>query len=85
MTLQEYYEKFWKVDGQNPPPLTEQDKKLLRLWDMVKEGEIHVEDIHRLSNRRCGFTIMIKLQADYDKVPEFLKQPLNNTSNGENI
>lgn len=74
MTHQEYYEKYWKVDGKQPPPLSDMDKKLLALLDASKRGDIDIEDIRRFPKRICGYTLMLKLKEDYEKLPDFLKQ-----------
>jgi len=39
MTHQEFYENYWLIDGEKPPPLTESDKSILALFDDMKEGD----------------------------------------------
>lgn len=39
ITHQEFYENYWLVDGQKPPPLTEADKSILALFDNLQDGD----------------------------------------------
>jgi len=39
MSSQHFYENYWLVNGEKPPPLTEFQKQLLQAYDYLKEGE----------------------------------------------
>lgn len=38
MTHQEYYEKFFRINGQAPPPLNDWDKELFALYDFAVQN-----------------------------------------------
>jgi hypothetical protein len=72
MTHQEFYEKYWLIDGKKPPPLSEFDKSLFAAFDNLKDGEqitwTKARGRHRLS--KC---IQDKIIKQYEKLPKFLK------------
>lgn len=39
MSHQEFYEKYFLIDGKQPPPLTDIDKSILAAFDNLQEGD----------------------------------------------
>lgn len=70
----EFYEKYFRMpDGSKPPPLTEMDRQLFELYDMAEKGVI--SDIRIFRTRNCKVGFMVKVNEDYKKLGDFLKQP----------
>lgn len=71
MTLQEYYEKYWTVEGKPASPLTDSEKWMLeRMFVINKDAAMGM--LHGIIIRK-----MIGPRPKY--------KPLNNSSNGEKI
>ncbi len=39
ITHQEFYEKYFLIDGNKPPPLTEADKSIFAVFDNLQDGD----------------------------------------------
>lgn len=59
MTSQEYYEKYFLIDGKPPPPLTDSQKEFLKLYDSVKDNP-DIGGIKVFQGRRRGYLILFK-------------------------
>lgn len=73
MTHQEFYEKYWTVDGKEPPPLREMDIQLFNAFYGLKDGEEIV-----FQRFRNGIYRLMKYVPNKPDT-----EPLNNSSNGE--
>lgn len=69
MTLQEYYEKYWTVDGKPVPQLTDHQK-----WVLERMSKIN-------KSMAQGMEAGMRIRAMIGKAPRY--KPLNNSNNGE--
>lgn len=72
ITHQEFYEKYWLINGKKPPPLTDFDKELFAAFDNIKEGEQIIWRKTR-GGYRLAKCIQDKAIQSLGELPSFLK------------
>lgn len=72
MSHQFFYENYFRINGEKPPPLSDFDKEVLAAFDNLKEGE-HIQYVKVRGGYKLAKCIQDKAISVYVSLAHILK------------